>query len=107
MYYLSKYNHITKTENTFLVFNTFTQALADLDESTYNDLIQMNVDSKDKDHFLELGFWVTYNELEKIKAANEQATLNESTLFVVLKMTDACNFRCPYCYQDHIAQFLD
>lgn len=106
-YSLSRYNYITQLENKFLVYNTFTQALAELDKNTYDDFINLNLNSKDKENFLTLGFWVTYNELEKIKETNRLAVEDNSTLGVVLKMTTSCNFRCPYCYQEHIDEFLD
>ncbi len=41
------------------------------------------------------------NEKEIESSINELRKLMESSLFLTIMPTEGCNFRCPYCYEDH------
>lgn len=107
MYSLSRYNYSFKENGKRILFNTYSQALVELDEEEYGRLINLDVKSSYKDDFIRLGYWVDYDEREEILRRNEEKVSDKKTLQLVIRMTDACNFRCPYCYQEHESVFLD
>lgn len=47
------------------------------------------------------------NEEELNQVLSQVSHMVENTLFVTIMPTEGCNFRCPYCYEDHIAQSMD
>lgn len=46
------------------------------------------------------------DELALIEAGHEAARADASSLSVTIELTEACNFRCVYCYQAHAKQHL-
>lgn len=72
-----------------------------MEKEVYNSMLTVNEKSEYSTNFVSLGFWVDNNELEEILQKHETIVHNIHHLRVVLRMTDACNFRCPYCYQKH------
>ena len=47
------------------------------------------------------------NELELIKEKYRRDRKSKEELYVTYSMTNACNFRCTYCYQEHKAEVLE
>ena len=47
------------------------------------------------------------NQEELDQTLRQVFALLEGTLFVTILPTEGCNFRCPYCYQDHVPQSMD
>lgn len=107
MYSLSKYNYVIKNENKRIVYNLYTQALIELKSDEYKKLMELDKQSPYRDNYIELGFWVDYDETDEILRINQQNINCDTTLYMTLRMTDACNFRCPYCYQGHENSRLD
>ena len=107
MYLLSNYNYSFERNGKIIVFNTYTQALAELEKQEYIRLINLDETSKYKESYINLGYWVNYDERKEILQKNREAISDTRVLQLVIRMTDACNFRCPYCYQEHEKVFLD
>lgn len=102
MYKSSDFNILVKKENdNYLLYNTFRHGLVEIDDSCKGDLLNINKNSIYVDTFLDFGFWIPENadELEEIKFTSRQAKFNDDTLYITLKLTNACNFKCVYCYQ--------
>lgn len=47
------------------------------------------------------------DELEQIKQFHRAGRHSKDELYVTYSMTNACNFRCRYCYQEHKKDVLD
>lgn len=46
------------------------------------------------------------NELEILKARNRMVRFSGNRLFLTIVTTHSCNFRCPYCFQDHYGESM-
>jgi len=81
------------------IYNTKTSALAKFDKSIEECLS----DNKLRDQMMEYGFVVKSDEnevYEYIKFVNSSINKTQDTLEVTIVLTESCNFRCLYCYQD-------
>lgn len=107
-YKLSLFNVVKRTVDGFLVFNTLTQGLMLLDESHYTMLNSLKINNEALEKFLHYGFIVpeTKNEIEFLKFHNLQTKFDSSRMNLTIATTNTCNFRCPYCYQPHKAEYL-
>jgi len=92
---------VSKENNKYLLYNTFKHGLVEIDEECKNDLLNLNENSMYKDAFLDFGFWIpkNINEIEEMKFTSRRVKFNDDILYITLKLTNACNFRCVYCYQ--------
>jgi len=107
MYSRSRYNYCYPKDDAVVIFNTYNQTLALLEPEYYPQFLQVDETCKYADEFKRLGFWVDHDEVQEILEKHEKAVENKEELRVVLRMTDACNFRCPYCYQGHERAMMD
>ncbi|MCX7749834.1 MAG: radical SAM/SPASM domain Clo7bot peptide maturase [Clostridia bacterium] len=108
----SKYNKIWKMEDgANIAFNYMTCALAEVDEDFINILNQIeNIrydeleDEKKKlvDDMLYGNFIIKDNidELSIIKYRHYAGKFNDSALGLTIAPTLACNFGCPYCFEN-------
>ncbi|MEE1443329.1 MAG: radical SAM protein [Blautia sp.] len=102
----SKYNYIVKKDETHpaLLFNTKTYALVELEDDIYDAYKNEILSQEQCKQLSDFGFFVPDNvdEIEQIEMdwINRFDSIEELTLTTMV--TDACNFRCPYCYQPHI-----
>jgi uncharacterized protein len=48
-----------------------------------------------------------FDELEYLKAVHRAGRHSDEELYVTYSMTNACNFRCTYCYQAHSKDVLN
>ena len=100
----SRYNYITpEKDGFFLLFNTAKETLVELDAEMLNHYESNTLDSETQAAMTELGFLVddSFDELESLEATWRKNFEESSTLDLTVMVTDACNFRCPYCYQSH------
>lgn len=104
MYKCSNYNVIVdQGNNKYLLFNTLTQGLTEIDKETKDDLLVLNLDSKYTDQFIKYGFWISKDrsEIDELKFKHRDIKFNSKDLRITLKTTNNCNFLCKYCYQPH------
>lgn len=108
----SRYNIFSVTDKgEETVFNTVTCALAQIDDSFKN--IYRNIDdlepsqvSQDKQALIEAmkdaGFLVEdyIDEKKMLKYQHYMGKMNQSIFGLTIAPTLACNFACPYCYED-------
>lgn len=102
--YKSSYYNIYRPGNKKIVFNTFTKASAEFDDSLFDILKNNELAKMDKtyiDPLLENGFIVEedVNEYKVLKESFEKFKENKDTLYITLLPTFMCNFRCPYCFE--------
>jgi uncharacterized protein len=99
----SRYNLLVKeNDNYLLLFNTRTGALARLNPERQKDIKNpLNIPDDFLKFMLGQGFLVGDNidELELIANTHKAAKENKDSLSVTIELTQACNFRCLYCYQ--------
>ena len=106
----SKYNiFINEDDEHVLLFNTRTGALVRLDSTRKH---QIKEPSEIRDDFLSFllkqGFLVEddIDELELISNTHESARNNIDMFSATIELTEACNFKCLYCYQTHSARHM-
>lgn len=102
----SKYNYVVKKDETYptLLFNTRTYALVELEDDIYCAYRNGTLNLEQCEQMFNLGFLVPQNmdETKQIEIDWNNRFNNIEELTLTTMVTDACNFRCPYCYQPHI-----
>lgn len=109
MYKCSNYNVIVDQDiNSYLLFNTLTQGLTEIDEETKKDLIELNSNSKYKNQFIKFGYWINEDrsEIDELKFKHRSSKFSNKELRLTIKTTNNCNFLCKYCYQPHESKTL-
>ncbi|MCF8564858.1 radical SAM protein [Alicyclobacillus tolerans] len=104
----SRYNVRSSTEDGhLLLYNTFTGAIIEVDSNEKSEILSMltkhGTIENLSTHFLTLkeqGFLVpdSVDEDERAKALRESLR-NPDVIHWIIMPTEACNFRCTYCYQ--------
>lgn len=111
-FYQSKYNHFYKNNDKYLGTNLLTWAILSLNEEQYNIVKDFLALEKIPQNEYEESIFgllvkkkfinpVEFDEkeyLENLFMLNKQS---EKSFSLGLALTLGCNFRCPYCYQDH------
>lgn len=107
MYKPSRFNVITNTDtNELIVYNSYTGAIALFDEKEGEEVCHLLRNETVTEapllgDLVEQGFLVDEVVDEKKRATFLHQTLNrKDSLHLVLLPTEACNFRCTYCYED-------
>ncbi|MDR1354023.1 MAG: SPASM domain-containing protein [Oscillospiraceae bacterium] len=114
----SKYNVFFKYRGKSLAFNGFTSSFAEVDED-FNRVIQ-NINSIDYDKAdektkkliddMKMGFFLLdddANELSLLKFNSNCGKFNLQGLGLTIAPTLACNFACPYCYENNQSGMID
>lgn len=107
----SKYNFIfpyTKDNNKKLFYNSFTNALAIVENDKYyqfEDFVNNNKKVKDKKFFDDLvngGYLIKddLNEVDLIKLRLNKGRFGSKRLSLTIAPTLKCNFKCLYCYEE-------
>lgn len=98
---------ITKTEASELIlYNSYTGAIAVYDQNETHQVKKAlaNDDKCElliKEHLVQQGFLVANDVDEKRRATFLHQTMHRAnSLHLVILPTEACNFRCTYCYED-------
>lgn len=114
-YKASRFNAFTTTdEEGILLFNSYTGALADFSKAEKEEVMgylknQLGPESSSvKDALLENGFLVPGHADEKKRAGFLHQSLHRTDmLHLILMPTEACNFRCTYCYESFVRGRMD
>lgn len=113
-YKLSKFNTAVKENDKFIYHNSFTNNFLLLEElllemisaaSEENDIIGLKEYHPSLfDSLLSLGFIIdeNINEIEEVKKMIYKIDNDESYYKLIVNPTMNCNFKCWYCYEDHI-----
>ena len=101
---LSKYVLFTKPQqdNSIIAFNLFKGIGINLNEiefSLLSNLDQLSEKDPIFQKFKEYGIVVNYNELEMIQVMSQRS--NSNSINLTICPTLACNFDCPYCFENH------
>ena len=114
----SQFNVIERTnEDSMLIFNSYTGALAELNKdyiSIFDNLENLKINELTKsekeiiDNLAKSGFLVKDNadELLKYQYISEKQRYSIKTLKLVIAPTLECNFSCKYCYESRIKGFM-
>jgi uncharacterized protein len=114
-YKASRFNAFTTTdEEGILLCNSYTGALADFSKAEKEEVMgylknQLGPESSPvKDALLENGFLVPGHADEKKRAEFLHQSLHRTDmLHLILMPTEACNFRCTYCYESFVRGRMD
>lgn len=101
----SKYNFIFSLDDEYIIYNSFTGAVAKLNDyemNCYNTM--MFDDSKLLEEFYYGGFIIKdyFDELESLKMNFMKKRYSESVLSLCIAPTLNCNFKCSYCFENDI-----
>lgn len=105
---LSRYNILDPKDDKILLFNSKSMAIV---ESNCEDIKKLDNMDFSEDEFLMLkenGFIVEddVDELEDLKKSYLYTKHDKSVLSLTIKVTNNCNLRCVYCYQDHVCEYM-
>lgn len=102
------------TKKSILLYNTFNNAIVELEVEIYEEITKNLNDLKLNDtinNLIKLEFLLKndVDEKELFIQSLEKEWKNDTHLAMHILPTTACNFKCPYCYQSGIEQihFLD
>lgn len=108
---ISRYNFIKKYDDNVIFFNSLTGALAIVDENflkAYSDVENGNfciddISSELFKNMCESGAILDdeVDEIELVKYYRYLGKYNSNTLSLTIAPTLDCNFRCPYCFENH------
>lgn len=100
----SIFNYINREINgQTLLFNTAKETLVELDQKTLDQYERNDLDSDTQAAMADLGFLIAddVDELASLEFKWKNNFTSSKKLELTVMVTDACNFRCPYCYQAH------
>lgn len=112
----SKFNMVvTKRDGSRLLYNTLTNAIRKISGEEYeilcdDELLNQNIGlSKVKQEMIDEGFIVEKSVDENVIVEQNCANIVEGRdeLQLTILTTNACNFNCTYCYQDHLNAFMN
>lgn len=108
---LSKYTNIVKANQAYLLHNSLYNSMIKVNDDRLKKVIDSIEDKKSFEYDSSDDFLQSLNELKMIvdEGVNETNIANyfaymrsKSELQIIMIVTRNCNFRCPYCYQEHL-----
>ena len=110
----SQFNFVYKRNDDNIVFNTFTKACVALDDETFSllqgsDISYTEREDSTLDYLKENGFLVSadFDEVAFLKYYNYKVRFAEDYLSLTIAPTLACNFDCPYCFENKRGGTID
>ena len=107
---ISKYNFfINYKEDNIIAYNSFTNALAIINNDKYNQFLAFKNNNGDisdenlKSDLLKGGFLIedTKDELKDLRRDLYMSRFNTKRLSLTIAPTSDCNFRCVYCFEQN------
>ncbi len=124
-YVASKFNHAIKHKNKLYIFNNVTGSIIGLNDiekysllvqSLGNNLfaldkksilIENNISDDELKMLIDNGFYVNSTKTEKKYFWKKVEEIkNKKEKVITFLFTENCNFRCPYCFQEHVDRKL-
>ena len=103
---ISKYVIHSQGENYNLLYNTkedFLIRYSNKDFDSINELLKYDEIKK----FLYEKNFFDNNERDEILERQKKSIESSNTLMLIIKLTELCNFRCVYCYEDFSNKNID
>ena len=108
MFKLSKFNITKRKEDKIIVFNSLTgeKKLGYLNDSIFSGIYKKKlIENNDDPNFADLvnGGIIINNDIDELKVADKvyNSILSANVLELTIIVTDDCNFKCGYCYQEN------
>lgn len=113
---LSKYNILCQNEKgEYILYNTLTDNVCKISEYESNAFknsnavwVLDNVNTESVSKWKQLGFLVddNYEEMREVEYEYGKRIYGDDELQLTLLTTNACNFDCIYCYQNHLCSYM-
>jgi len=110
---LSKFNVEYQKDGSSFLYNSHSGAFVKLN-SQYQDYLKklksnQEVDHKIMEEFNLYGFLVDKerDELGLYKYLHKATNYSSKSFHLTVATTLQCNFRCPYCYEEHVDEYLE
>ena len=115
MYKVSKFNLYFDDENSNFLFNSHTGAFVRLDTEYQKSVKLLKKGQLDEipvghiDKLKEAGFIISEDFDENLfyKYITNKSKYSDQFLGLTIATTLQCNFRCPYCYEEHLDSYFD
>ena len=103
-YKKSRFNFTyTQRENAHVIFNTYSKALAVLDNSEFRQFEDGNFENAEMvKELVKNGILIdeSFDEVAFMTYCHNTTKFSKGALHLVLATTMDCNFACPYCYEN-------
>lgn len=108
----SKYNYFVKKGENYICYNTMTQGIIEFNKLYYGNIIDFNpsfFDEYELDLLKKHGILIDDHVDEDIiiDDIRREKKYKNKDLYFTLELTNLCNFRCVYCYQEHVSRVLN
>lgn len=115
MYKESKFNLSFENDGNFFLYNSHTGCFVILDEEHRKSIDSVRnkelnlIPESHLEKLQEAGFIVKSitNEFKMYTYLSNKTKYSNSSLGLTIATTLQCNFRCPYCYEEHLDSYFD
>lgn len=97
----SRYNVYVKENDVVTIFNTFTSALVQLNNDSFENLLTSDANSETAEKLLDMGILVNNRneEIQKYKYIQYSRMFRNNQMLLYICPTMNCNFSCSYCFE--------
>lgn len=108
-YKISKYVYIKEKQQIVYLFNTFTVEMVKMNRMVYGRLVEqiendtIDLDSVEVAYLIKKRFLISdgIEEERMVDKKYFETCHSNKILAITILPTEACNFRCEYCYEEH------
>lgn len=109
-YKISKYVYIKEKQQIVYLFNTFTVEMVKMSTMVYDRLVEqienntINLDGVEVAYLIKKRFLISagIEEERMVDKKYFETCHSNKILAITILPTEACNFRCEYCYEEHM-----
>ncbi|WP_297688051.1 radical SAM protein [uncultured Anaerococcus sp.] len=109
MFTESKYNQFIDYNGKTILYNFLSCAMVEIGRNYFYRKLEQ-ADQTDNE-FLTLYEYDFVNkddeQINRIIDSYNNEKNNKESMNITIELTNSCNFRCKYCYQDHLTNFID